>query len=96
MSNIASHPLVKPGSPEHETYEKWHRHLADELTAGYGYCQSRTKRLLKKQYLRERLKFCRRTNFVKSFGMKVFPFIWTIKDLIFKTNLLDQARAPKA
>ena len=61
---MASHPLVynvKPVRPDNETYEKWHRHLANELTkAGYGFRQSRRKGLLKKQDLRERLKFCRK------------------------------------
>ena len=42
-ANIASHPLVynvKPGTPEHETYEKWHRHLAYELRNIPGSSQS--------------------------------------------------------
>ncbi len=66
---------------------------------GYSYLQSRKKGLLTQQDLKARMIFCRKVRKLKlgqDFWNNNISFYFDGKGFEFKTNPLDQARAPKA
>ena len=66
---------------------------------GYSYLRSRKKGLMRKQDLKERMKFCRKVRKLKlgqDFWNHGISFCLDGKGFEFKSNPLDQAKAPRA